>query len=591
MNKKIWSVLILMILIVGAVFTFASQRAIDPNVEFCLYKLFEMIGVVAISGIFIISVYLGEELKNTLIYSFGKIFLALVVFKFLYILNLEKEMVNSLKGLQALVFLNIFSKLLIIYSLIFSVVGKKKLKNVFSKASMWINIILILGSLEIFVKIKSTRSPVFLLSQNASTSLYIFSEVLIIIGVAILLYMSFKNFYFKHTKSFQIFILLFAGGEAILLIFKRNGVLFSEALQNAAMLYLFIAIFFAIALQRFRFLHNLSRFSSEVLKEKFDIQRSFELLVDFIYEIYSKTFPRICFYYQQEDENYKLVVAKDESEGIKAFEEVEVSIKQNARIKDTNHISLFDVHELKEMIECKQLKSMLSDIYRSVVFVPIRRYNKLMGFLLCYSRVKDFKMTDEEKEGLIVFMNFSQALLSQIERIEKIRNLSTEDELTGLYNRRYFVKELILESIAADRYKSKFCVAFFDMDNLKILNDFYGHAVGDKAIRMIGRIIRDNVRKTDIPARIGGDEFAVIFKDCNREAINREAIEDRIRNIKQLIERESELQLPMKIKVSCGVAVYPDDTTSLDELLKIADMRMYDEKIKSKGGDFGVPGI
>ncbi|WPX09299.1 GGDEF domain-containing protein [Caldicellulosiruptor danielii] len=328
-------------------------------------------------------------------------------------------------------------------------------------------------------------------------------------------------------------------------------------------------------------MHNLSRFSSEVLKEKFDVQRSFELLVDFIYEIYSKTFPRICFYYQQEDGNYKLVIAKDESESIKSFEEVEVSIQRDAKIKDINHISIFGVQELEKMLECKQLKSMLSDIYRSVVFVPIRRYNKLVGFLLCYSRMKDFKMTDEEKEGLIVFVNFSQALLSQIERIEKIRNLSTEDELTGLYNRRYFMKELILESITADRYKNKFCVAFFDMDNLKLLNDFYGHNVGDKAIRMIGRIIRDNIRKTDIPARLGGDEFAVIFKNCNKDAI-----EDRIKNIKQLIEKESELQLPKKIKVSCGVAVYPDDTTSLDELLKIADMRMYDEKLKSKGGDF-----
>ncbi|WPX09298.1 hypothetical protein SOJ16_000496 [Caldicellulosiruptor danielii] len=241
MNKKTGSILI--ILIVGAIFTFASQRAIDSNVEFYLYKLFEMIGVVAISGIFIISVYLGEELKNTLIYSFGKIFLALVAFKFLYILNLEKDVVNGLKGLQPLVFLNIFSKLLIIYSLIFSVVGKKKLKNIFSKAWMWINIILIMVSLLIFVKVKNAQSPVFLLSQTSSTSLYTFSEFLIIMGIAILLYMSYKNFYFKHTKSFQVFILLFAGGEAILLLFKRKGVLFSEALQNAAMLYLFIAIF------------------------------------------------------------------------------------------------------------------------------------------------------------------------------------------------------------------------------------------------------------------------------------------------------------------------------------------------------------
>lgn len=135
-----------------------------------------------------------------------------------------------------------------------------------------------------------------------------------------------------------------------------------------------------------------------------------------------------------------------------------------------------------------------------------------------------------------------------------------------------------MESLSCDRYGGKFCLAFFDMDNLKLLNDFYGHSMGDKAIRMIARAIKDNIRKTDVPARLGGDEFAVIFKNCSKEDI-----ENRIENIKKLIEEESEKQLPKKIRVSCGVAVYPDDTKSLDELLKIADMRMYEEKLKNKG--------
>lgn len=73
------------------------------------------------------------------------------------------------------------------------------------------------------------------------------------------------------------------------------------------------------------------------------------------------------------------------------------------------------------------------------------------------------------------------------------------------------------------------------MDNLKFLNDFYGYSVGDKVIRMIGRIIRDNIRKIDILVRFGGDEFVVIFKNCSKDVI-----EDRIKNIKELIEKELE---------------------------------------------------
>ena len=552
----------------------------STQLEFCLYKLFEIVGVVAVSGIFIVSAFLGKEIKNTLIYSFGKVFLSLVVFKFLYVLNLEKETINSLEGIQALVFLNIFSKLLIIYALVFSVLCKEKLKDFLSKTSLWINAALIFIVLLIFEKIKGQKIPVFLHSQTSASSLYIFSEVLIAVGILVLIYMSFTNFYFKQTKSFKVFVLAFAVGEIVLALFKRKGVLFSEAIQNGAMLYLFVAIFLVIAMQRVRFLHSLAKFSTEVLKERLDIQKSFELLVEFIYEAYSKTFPRICFYYQEEDGDYKLIVSRDESTQ-DDFKDIDIEIKIDQKVTQITQISVFTINEFESMLECRALKNKISQVYQSVVYVPVHRYNRLVGFLICYTKIKDFKMTDELKDGLAIFMNFSQALLSQIERIEKIRNLSTEDELTGLYNRRYFIKELILESIAADRYKNKFCVAFFDMDNLKLLNDFYGHSVGDKAIRMIGRIIRDNIRKTDIPARLGGDEFAVIFKNCSKDAI-----EDRIKNIKELIEKESELQLPKKIRVSCGVAVYPDDTTSLDELLKIADMRMYDEKLKSKGGDF-----
>lgn len=552
----------------------------STQLEFCLYKLFEIVGVVAVSGIFIVSAFLGKEIKNTLIYSFGRVFLSLVVFKFLYVLNLEKETINSLEGIQALVFLNIFSKLLIIYALVFSVLCKEKLKDFLSKTSLWINAALIFIVLLIFEKIKGQKIPVFLYSQTSASSLYIFSEVLIAVGILVLIYMSFTNFYFKQTKSFKVFVLAFAVGEIVLALFKRKGVLFSEAIQNGAMLYLFVAIFLVIAMQRVRFLHSLAKFSTEVLKERLDIQKSFELLVEFIYEAYSKTFPRICFYYQEEDGDYKLIVSRDESTQ-DDFKDIDIEIKIDQKVTQITQISVFTINEFESMLECRALKNKISQVYQSVVYVPVHRYNRLVGFLICYTKIKDFKMTDELKDGLTIFMNFSQALLSQIERIEKIRNLSTEDELTGLYNRRYFIKELILESIAADRYKNKFCVAFFDMDNLKLLNDFYGHSVGDKAIRMIGRIIRDNIRKTDIPARLGGDEFAVIFKNCSKDAI-----EDRIKNIKELIEKESELQLPKKIRVSCGVAVYPDDTTSLDELLKIADMRMYDEKLKSKGGDF-----
>jgi len=561
------------------------RKAVNTELEFCLYKLFEIVGIIAVSGIYILSVSLGNELKNNLIYSYSKIFPSLVVIKFLYVLNLEKEVVSNVKSIQALVFLNLLLKFLIIYALIFSVLCRERLKVFLSKTSIWINISLVIVVFLTFKNIKNSTANILLQSTLSATRLYFLSELIVIFGLLFLIYLSFSNFYFKQNNSFKVFVLTFATGELILSLFKRKGVLFTEAVQNGAMFYLFVAIFLAVAKQRVKFLHSLAKFSNEVLKEKLDLQKSFELLVDFIYEAYSKVFPRICFYYIKENQNYKLIVFKSDEVNNK-FEDSDVEeIKLKNKLLEKKNIAAFDMKDFESFFECKFSKGRAYSGFQTVVYVPVERYNRLEGFLVCYSRIKNLHITDELRDGLTIFMNFSQALLSQIERIEKIKNLSTEDELTGLYNRRYFMKELILESIAADRYKNKFCVAFFDMDNLKLLNDVYGHGVGDKAIKIIARIIRDNIRKTDIPARFGGDEFAVIFKNCSKDAI-----EDRIKNIKQLIEKESQLQLPEKIRVSCGIAVYPDDTTSLDELLKIADMRMYEEKLKNKGGDFGAEG-
>lgn len=235
----------------------------SSQLEFCLYKLFEMVGVVAISGIFIVSVFLGKELKNTLIYSFGKIFLSLVILKFLYVLKLEKDVLNKVEGIQAIVFLNIFLKFLIIYALVFSVLCQEKLKKFLEKTAILINIGITVIVFLMFEKIKNSRYFVFLYSQKTATTLYIFSEIIVAVGILILLHLSFTNFYFKQTKSFRIFVLTFAAGEIFLAMFKRKGILYTEAIQNGALLYLFVAIFLAVAMQRFRFLHSLSKFSTE----------------------------------------------------------------------------------------------------------------------------------------------------------------------------------------------------------------------------------------------------------------------------------------------------------------------------------------
>ncbi|AZT91696.1 GGDEF domain-containing protein [Caldicellulosiruptor changbaiensis] len=547
--------------------------------EFYLYKSFEIAGLVAISGVFTISLTLGNELKNTLLYSFGKAFLSLTILKFLYVLSLDKDIIDNVRNVQGPDFLNALFKLLIIYSLLFSIVFKDKLRSLWEKWVVAINVVVAVYGIWFFGSISTGYKGSFLVSEEILTHLYTFCEILIMIGILLSVFLLFTNVNYRQSKSLNLFLILFGFGEGILIITKRNGILLTEALQNFALLYLFIAIFLSITLRQFRFLRQLSLFSSEVLKEKLDIRKSFDLLVEFVYEIYSKVFSKICFYYLQHENVFKLITTKGDDDVENIQEKVILKLNSEYFSDSKMDIDVFNIPRLKEFLQLEEDEYFsVSSVYRNAAVVPIYRQNQIVALLICYTKIKNFKLSNELIDGLLIFKNFSQALLSQIERIEKIRSLSAEDELTGLYNRRYFIKELIMESLSCDRYGGKFCLAFFDMDNLKLLNDFYGHSMGDKAIRMIARAIKDNIRKTDVPARLGGDEFAVIFKNCSKEDI-----ENRIENIKKLIEEESEKQLPKKIRVSCGVAVYPDDTKSLDELLKIADMRMYEEKLKNKG--------
>ncbi|ABP66375.1 diguanylate cyclase [Caldicellulosiruptor saccharolyticus DSM 8903] len=558
---------------------FAQFNLSKELTEFYLYKSFKIAGLVAISGVFTISLTLGNELKNTLLYSFGKAFLSLTILKFLYVLSLDKDIIDNVRNVQGPDFLNALFKLLIIYSLLFSIVFKDKLRSLWEKWVVAINVVVAVYGIWFFGSISIGYKGSFLLSEETLTHLYTFCEILIMIGILLSVFSLFTNVNYRQLKSLNLFLILFGFGEGILIITKRNGILLTEALQNFALLYLFIAIFLSVTLHQFRFLRQLSLFSSEVLKEKLDIRKSFDLLVEFVYEIYSKVFSKICFYYLQHENVFKLITTKGDDDVEDIQEKVILKLNSEYFSDSKMDIEVFNIPRLKEFLQLEEDEYFsISSVYKNAAVVPIYRQNQIVALLICYTKIKNFKLSNELIDGLLIFKNFSQALLSQIERIKKIRSLSAEDELTGLYNRRYFIKELIMESLSCDRYGGKFCLAFFDMDNLKLLNDFYGHSMGDKAIRMIARAIKDNIRKTDVPARLGGDEFAVIFKNCSKEDI-----ENRIENIKKLIEEESEKQLPKKIRVSCGVAVYPDDTKSLDELLKIADMRMYEEKLKNKG--------
>ena len=160
-----------------------------------------------------------------------------------------------------------------------------------------------------------------------------------------------------------------------------------------------------------------------------------------------------------------------------------------------------------------------------------------------------------------------------------MEKLARVDSLTGCYNRRYGLELLDRQIKLSHRSKSPLLLAFLDIDRFKEINDTFGHDEGDKVLKEVAELFKSALREIDIICRMGGDEFLLIFPGSSlKEA---PLIKERLN--KDLTKLNQTLKKPYKIEISMGFSEYlPDKPETLDELIAIADQRMYEEKKKNK---------
>jgi len=162
----------------------------------------------------------------------------------------------------------------------------------------------------------------------------------------------------------------------------------------------------------------------------------------------------------------------------------------------------------------------------------------------------------------------------------KLKELSIRDELTGLFNRRYLDRVLQAEFVRAIRYKRNFSALLLDIDGFKRINDTFGHGCGDAMLRKVAAVIRGCLRNSDIAARYGGDEFAVLLPETDKE--NATEIAERLR---RLIEGACFEWNGKNISTtsSIGVATMPDDRIAdWSDMLEKADTALYRGKAIGK---------
>lgn len=138
-----------------------------------------------------------------------------------------------------------------------------------------------------------------------------------------------------------------------------------------------------------------------------------------------------------------------------------------------------------------------------LLYIPLLAEEKFYGFVMLYSFKRFSRFSDDDLEKAQVFQKFATLTIAQLKYQETISRLSYEDGLTQLPNRRYFFEQMAEVQYEAIRYGIPFTLVFLDMNNLKYINDIFGHAAGDEALRTIALKLKETVRASDITARLG----------------------------------------------------------------------------------------
>lgn len=170
-----------------------------------------------------------------------------------------------------------------------------------------------------------------------------------------------------------------------------------------------------------------------------------------------------------------------------------------------------------------------------------------------------------------------------VERLTELEEIASRDEMTGLFNRRYFYDTLRVELERARVSKETMSILLIDIDGLKQINDEYGHSVGDVIITNVAAAIARHTRGTDVAARLGGDEFGVVMADTDKRGAF--ALAKRLWEELEQVPMYSQGLTEVMVSVSIGVSGYPWGGEDIGAIVQWADTDMYANKVSGKLGE------
>ncbi|MCX5668072.1 MAG: GGDEF domain-containing protein [Candidatus Omnitrophica bacterium] len=304
-----------------------------------------------------------------------------------------------------------------------------------------------------------------------------------------------------------------------------------------------------------------------VIVSLYDVTRkmSRELTFNEIFKALS-TFLRENFIFRKSS----LIILREEGEALKVSKVYKVfkEPQDNEEDKEYNYDDI-----VKAFSKDKTEIYMQKDDGSTFAAIPLLSENKFVGILT----IDNLSKADFDR-FLIVAMQFALGI-KKVLLYETVEELAITDSLTGLYTRRYFFERFDEELQRSKRHGFKFSFLMIDIDDFKRCNDTYGHLVGDAVLKETAHIAKGSTREIDLTARYGGEEFSIILPETDRAGAM--LVAERIRKkIEENIFTAYDEKL--KVTVSIGLAVYPDDSQEAPDLIEAADKALYAAKSSGK---------